>query len=115
MKPNQTFDGVNIGYVQRATSRGRLAAFDTSGMKIASVTASQGAGPWATAVMTLKGSNDLNAPEDAWVAVSGASTLTTSNKSSGSFTVVSRWVLPFVTTAEGSDSLITVSLSGRED
>jgi len=110
----QTFDGVNIRYVQRATSRGRLAAFDTSGMSTASVTASQGAGPWTTAVLTLKQSNDLNAPEDAWVALSGVSTLTTSNKSTTQFSVGYRWVLPFVTAAEGSDSLITVSLSGRE-
>lgn len=113
-KPTQTFDLVNLKSLQRCTSRGRLAAFDTQGLSVCSVSASQGGGPWATAVLTLKQSNDLHAPEDAWVALSGVSTITSSTKSTGQFSSGYRYVLPFVTTAEGSDSYITVSFSGKE-
>lgn len=110
----QKLDGINIKYLQRGTSRGRIAAFDSQGLSTCSITASQGAGAWATAVITLKQSDDLNAPDDAWVALSGVATITPSVKSTGQFSAAYRYIVPYITTAEGADSFITLSLSGRE-
>lgn len=107
---SQTFEGVNLHYAQQAVDNtARRVIFDVSGMDVASV-AIQPHGNWATAVVTLKQSNNSNGP---WTALSGVSTLTPAAQSTGQFSVGYAFLLADITTAEGSDIFASINFNAK--
>lgn len=107
---SKSFVGVNLRYVQQATGASGRVILDCDGCDLASVSITQGADAWSTAVVTLKKSNSLDGP---WVTLSGVSTLTSSAPFSDPIAVSFRYLSPFVTTAEGSDSFVTIDISAQ--
>ena len=111
-KIDKMYYGVNIRYAQQAVDQtAKRVIADVSGMSVCSVSVLQNAGTWATGILTVKQSNNRDGP---WTALSGVSTLTAATPSTGQFSVGYNFIMVDVTTGEGSDSFVTISISGKE-
>lgn len=109
---DKTFYNVNLQYAQRGVDRmGTPCIVDVSGCSVGSVSALHMLGTWATAVITIKQSNNMAGP---WTALSGVSTLTLASPSTGQFSIGYRYILAEITTGEAAESSASISFSAKE-
>jgi len=115
MKPqSKQFIGVNLKNVQCGMDyTARRCVYDTKDDDLVSVTATPGAQTWDTGVITIKGSNNPDAPASSWIALSGVSTITASSPALEMFAPGFRYIAPFITTANSVDSFINLDFAGR--
>jgi hypothetical protein len=111
----QSFDRVPIRYVGAASSDGRRVVFPLAGLLYASVQADDATGDgtgWTTAVLTVKVGN---CPEGPFYAVpAGAVTLATGSRLSSIINVGAYAYLAVdITTGEGSDRFVKITLCGK--
>jgi hypothetical protein len=106
-----TYQRVNIRYAGKAQDAAyRTVIFDTTGFDVFSVTVIQNEATWATAVLNVRDSNNRTGTfSDFETAV----TLTASDKSSGLLGVRAQFVVIDITTGEGSDAWVDISINGR--
>ena len=105
------FDRVSIRYAGKAqTAASRTVMVDATGMDVVSVTVEQNQGTWSTAVLNVR---DSNSPTGTFSDYDTPVTLTSSAKTSGILAVRARYILIDVTTGEGADAWVDISIEMR--
>jgi len=105
------YQRVNIKYAGKAQDAAyRTVIFDATGFDLVSVTAIQSEGAWSTAVLNVRDSNNRTGTFSDYAT---PVTLTTSAKTSGLLAVRAKFIVIEITTPEGADAWVDISIEAR--